>query len=77
MRDDVQREQQLQALISELQQALKESFRIREAAEALSQAAADLAASTPPERRTKVRPPRPPGKKGSIISGASGARIRG
>lgn len=74
MRDDVQREQQLQALINELQKALKESFRIREAAEALSQAAADLAASTPPERRTKVRPT---GKRGSIISGASGARIRG
>lgn len=49
-------QQRVEELFAALQRALAESFRIREAAEDLQQAAARLVRSTTPERRSKPRP---------------------
>ena len=50
------RRNRLKVLYTTLRQAMRESFRIREAAEDLQRAAAEIVAVTVPERRQMPRP---------------------
>ena len=54
-----ERLQGIKELCEQLVCAVDASFRVREHAEALRQAADELAQSTPPERRATPRPKRP------------------